>query len=323
LTPSTHGAYCPRMPLDPQAKAFLDQLAAMGGAPLRAQPIPEARMLMTALAGMSGTPDIPLAQVENRTIPGPGGAIPVRVYTPAGTGPHPLLLYFHGGGWVLGNLDTHDGVCRQLAHGATCTVMSVDYRLAPEHKYPAGPDDCYAALVWAAQHGGEIGIDPARIAIGGDSAGGNLTCVTALQARDKGGPKLCFQLPIYPVTNNTLDTPSYVENATGYLLETADMDWFWGHYLSSKTQGEEPYASPLRAKSMSGLPPALVITAEFDPLRDEGEAYAKRLTEAGVPTTLHRFDGMIHGFFGMSGIMDKAKAAVAEASAALAKAFAR
>jgi acetyl esterase len=311
------------MALDPQAKAFLDQLVAMGGPPLHALPVPEARALMGALAGMSGTPDVALAGVANRTIPGPAGEIPVRIYTPEGSGPFPILVYFHGGGWVLGGLDTHDGACRQLAHGARCLVVSVDYRLAPEHKYPAAADDCYAALVWASQHGAELGGDPARLAIGGDSAGGNLTCVVALMARDKGGPRLAFQLPIYPVTDHAFDTASYRDNATGYLLERDAMEWFWNHYLGKPGDGAEAYASPLRAKDLRGLPPALVITAEFDPLRDEGEAYAKRLREAGVDAKLHRFDGMIHGFFGMSAIMDKAKAAMAESCEALAQAFAR
>ena len=311
------------MPLDPQAKAFLDQIASMGGPPLHALPVADARALMAAMAGISGTPDLPLAKVENRTIPGPAGQIPVRVYTPNGTGPFGLLVFFHGGGWVIGSLDTHDGTCRELAHGAGCVVMSVDYRLAPEHKFPAGPEDCYAATVWAAANARDLGADPAKIAVGGDSAGGNLTCVVALMARDKGGPQLCFQLPIYPATSHALDMPSYVENATGYLLETDAMVWFWGHDLANKADGEHPYASPLRANDLTGLPPAFVVTAEFDPLRDEGERYAKRLQEAGVPTTLQRFDGMIHGFFGMSGIMDKAKTAIADACAALTKAFGR
>jgi acetyl esterase len=309
------------MPLDPQAKAILDQMAAMGGPPLHKLSVPDARALMVALAGMSGTHDLPLAKVENRTVPGPAGTIPVRVYTPVGTGPFPLLVFFHGGGWVIGSLDTHDGVCRELAHGAGCVVMSVDYRRAPEHKFPAAAEDCYAATAWAGKHAAEIGADPKRIAVGGDSAGGNLTCVVALMARDKGEPRLCFQLPIYPATSHALDMPSYVENATGYLLETDAMVWFWGHYLTTKADGENVYASPLRAKDLKGLPPAYVITAEFDPLRDEGEAYAKRLQEAGVPTRLQRFDGMIHGFFGMSGVLDQAKTAIAESCAALRKAF--
>jgi acetyl esterase/lipase len=247
----------------------------------------------------------------------------VRVYTPQGGGPFPLLVYFHGGGWVLGGLDTHDGVCRQLAHGAGATVMSVDYRLAPEHPYPAAVDDCYAAVAWAGKHGGQIGGDPGRIAIAGDSAGGHLTCVTALRARDEGGPHLVFQIPIYPVTDRALDKPSYVENAKGYLLETDAMHWFWGHFLPPGTDEAQPYVSPLRAKDLRGLAPALVITAEFDPLRDEGELYAKRLQDAGVATTLRRFDGMIHGFFGMGAVLDAAKTAIGESTAALRRAFAR
>jgi acetyl esterase/lipase len=309
------------MPLDPQAKAVLDQMTTAAAPPLHSLPVPDARALMAALAGMSGTSTVPIAKVENRVVPGPHGTIPVRVYTPQGRAPFPLLVYFHGGGWVLGDLETHDGVCRELAHGAGCVVVSVDYRLAPEHKFPAAVDDCYAATSWAATHATELGVDPTRIAVGGDSAGGNLTCVTALRARDQGGPALCFQLPVYPVTNHSLDTPSYRENAKGYLLETEAMAWFWGHYLRADADGEQPYASPLRATTFRGLPPAFVITAEFDPLRDEGEAYAKRLQADGVPTTLKRYDGMIHGFFGMSGLMDKAKQAVADACAALRTAF--
>ena len=311
------------MPLDPQAKALLDQMVAMGGPPLHALPVPDARALMVALAGMSGTSSVPLAKVEDRTIPGPAGEIPVRVYTPPGETTLPLLVYFHGGGWVLGGLETHDPVCRELAHGAGCVVMAVDYRLAPEHKFPAAAEDCYAAVVWAARNAADIGADPTRIAIGGDSAGGNLTCVVALMARDKGGPKLCFQLPVYPVTDHSFETASYRDNATGYLLETDGMVWFWNHYLGAEADGAQAYASPLRAKDLRGLPPALVITAEFDPLRDEGEAYARRLQEADVPTTLRRFDGMIHGFFGMGALMDQGKTAIAEASAALRQAFAR
>jgi acetyl esterase len=311
------------MPLDPQAQAFLDQMVAMAGPPMHTLPVPDARALMMALAGMSGASGVSLAKVDDRAIPGPAGTIPVRIYTPNGTGPFPILVYYHGGGWVLGSLDTHDSICRELAHGAGCLVVSVDYRLAPEHKFPAAADDSYAALVWTAAHAAEIGGDPKRIAIGGDSAGGNLTCVVALMARDKGGPSLVLQLPVYPVTDVACDTPSYRDNAKGYLLEADAMTWFWDHYLPSRADGEQPYASPLRAADLRGLPPALVITAEFDPLRDEGEAYAARLEAAGVPTTLRRFDGMIHGFFGMSGMMDQAKTAIAESSAALRRAFGR
>ena len=233
-------------------------------------------------------------------------------------------MYFHGGGWVIGSLETHDGTCRELAAGAGCVVVSVDYRLAPEHRYPAAAEDCYAATRWCAEHAAELAIDARRIAVGGDSAGGNLAAVVAQMARDRGGPGLVLQLLVYPVTDHDFGTASYRDNAAGYLLTAADMRWFWGHYLGDDTaRGAEPYASPLRAASLAGLPPALVITAELDPLRDEGEAYARALEAAGVAAKLHRYDGMIHGFFGMSAIMDQAVAAVREATGTLRFAFSR
>jgi acetyl esterase len=306
------------MALDPQARALLDQLASMGGGPLSSYPVEGARQLMDAMVAMSGTgPEV--AHVEDRSIPGPAGTIPARLYRPAGDA-LPLLVYFHGGGWVLGGLASHDAVCRALANAAGCAVLAVDYRLAPEHRYPAAADDCYAATVWAVANARTLGADPARVAIGGDSAGGNLTAVTALRARDQGTPPLRFQLLIYPVTDHGFDTASYRDNAEGYLLTHGDMVWFWNHYLGDG-DGAEPYASPLRATDLRGLPPALVITAGFDPLRDEGEAYAKRMQDAGVPVTLTRYDGMIHGFFGMGAQLDKAKAAVDEAARALRAAF--
>ncbi len=265
----------------------------------------------------------PVAKVEDRTIPGLAGEIPVRIYTPEGSGPFPVLVFFHGGGWVICNLDTHDGSCRNLAKGAGCVVVSVDYRLAPEHKFPAAVEDCYAATKWVAEHAAEINGDPGRIAIGGDSAGGNLTAVVAQLARDQGGPRLVFQLMIYPATQFGAQTTSMKENSEGYFLTKADMDWFEGHYLNSKEDRLNPLASPMLAKDLSGLPPALIITAEYDPLRDEGEQYGQKLREAGVLVTISRYDGMIHGFFGMTGIIDKAHDAVAEASQALRKAFAK
>jgi acetyl esterase len=311
------------MPLDPQAQAFLDQIAALGGQPLSSMPVPIARQSMEMLASMNGA-ELPLASAVDRPIPGPAGQIPVRVYTPTGTAPLPMLVYFHGGGWVLGSLGTHDGICRSLANGAGCVVVSVDYRLAPEHRYPAAADDCYAATQWCAAHAAELGGDAACIAIGGDSAGGNLTAVVAQMARDRGDPKHVFQLLIYPVTDAACDTPSYRQNAEGYLLTAGDMAWFWDHYLGGdKTRGAEPYASPLKAKTLAGLPPALVITAEFDPLRDEGEAYGAALENAGVATKVTRYDGMIHGFFGMGAMIDKANAAMQQAAGTLRLAFRR
>jgi acetyl esterase len=307
------------MPLDPQAKAMLDAMPPM--------PDFDAIPLELLRAGMAqgtlnpGEPE-PIEHVENRTIPGPAGEIPVRIYRPAARGPLPVLVFFHGGGFVLCNLDTHDGTCRSLANQASCVVVSVDYRLAPEHRYPAAPEDCYAALLWVAQHGAEIGADPARVAIGGDSAGGNLTAVVAQMARDRRGPKLRFQLLVYPVTDYRFDTPSYQQNAEGYFLTQSMMRWFWRQYLKDAADGAEPYASPLRAKDLSGLPPGICITAEYDPLRDEGEAYAARLREAGVACPTRRYDGQFHGFFGMGAFIAKAKEATSEAAAALKQAFA-
>lgn len=310
------------MPLDPQAQALLDQFNVLGGQPLSSMSVTDARRAMMLLSSLRGEL-APVRSVADRSIPGPAGDIPVRVYTPAGSAPLPLLVYFHGGGWVLGGIETHDGTCRELANGAGCVVVSVDYRLAPEHKFPAAPEDCYAATQWAAAHAAELGADARRLAVGGDSAGGNLAAVVSQMARDRGGPALVFQLLVYPVTVAGFDTPSYRDNAEGYLLTTADMHWFWDHYLTGPADAANPYASPLRAARLDALPPALVITAEFDPLRDEGERYAHRLEEAGVSARLSRYDGVIHGFFGMTHVMDKARAAVEEACSHLRVVFSR
>lgn len=310
------------MPLDEEMKQILQMLAPPGAPALTDLSVAEARASMGALMAASPTPE-PVGGVENRTIPGPAGEIPVRIYTPTRPGPHPALVYFHGGGWVLCNLDTHDASCRTLCNQAACVVVSVDYRLAPEHQFPVGLEDCYAATRWVAEHAGEINVDPRRIAVGGDSAGGNLTASVTHLARERGGPRLVHQLLIYPVTDARFDTPSYEENAEGYFLTRDSMKWFWAHYLSNEADAAHPHASPLRAKNFAELPPATVITAEFDPLRDEGEAYGRRLQEAGVPTRIERFDGVIHGFFGMGALVAKARDAVALAASELRKAFGR
>jgi acetyl esterase len=231
-------------------------------------------------------------------------------------------VWFHGGGWVVGDLETADPTARHLTAGATCVVISVDYRLAPETKFPGAADDCYAATVWAAQQAPRLNGDPSKIAVGGDSAGGNLAAAVALMARERGGLSLAFQLLVYPVTARDFDMPSYRQNAEGYGLTLDAMRWYWDHYLQHPDDASNPYAAPLVAENLKGLPPALVITAECDPLRDEGEAFAKRLQAAGVPTTYSRYNGMIHGFFGMAAVLDKGKQAVAEACAALQHAFA-
>jgi acetyl esterase len=292
-----------------------------GGKPLNELPVAEARQ--AALAQIpKRRKAMPLADVTNRIIPvcagdapGPAGDIPIRLYAPQGQGPFPLVIFFHGGGFVVGDLDTADEMCRTLCWGAGCSVLSVDYRLAPEHKFPAAPDDCLAATRWAAAHAAEFNADPARLVVAGDSAGGNLAAVTALRVRDEGGPALCGQLLIYPVTDyHTPPTASYLANAHGYLLTREMMIWFWAHYLNCAREASHPHAAPLRAPDLRGLPPALVITAEYDPLRDEGERYAARLQQAGVPTVQARYAGMIHGFFMLGELFGESRRAVEEAN---------
>jgi acetyl esterase len=306
------------MSLHPQAQALLDQLAAAGEVDLTQLPPPAVRDVYAQMS-LARSP-APVASVSDRSIRGPGGPLGLRIYRPA-AGPRPALVYFHGGGFVIGSLETHDGTCRALANASGCTIVSVDYRLAPEHRFPAAPEDCYAALRFAAEAGAEIGVDPSRLAVGGDSAGGNLAAVTALLARDRRGPDLAFQLLVYPVTDARFDTPSYRENAEGYFLTAKMMRWFWDHYLEHAHQAEDPLASPLRAKDLAGLPPALVLTAGYDPLRDEGEAYAARLREAGVDAELKRYPGMFHGFFSMYDALDDGRDALEQAGAALRRAL--
>jgi acetyl esterase len=310
------------MPVNPQAKAFLDQAAAAGAPPLNSLPVAEARQALKSLFVPEQKETI--HKVEDRKISGPDGyKIPVRIYTPAGTAPFPLLVFFHGGGWVLGDIESHDGTSRELANKAGCIVVSVDYRLAPEHKFPAAPEDCYAATKWVALNAASFGGDPTRIAVGGDSAGGNLAAAVAQMAADRGAPGLVHQLLIYPVTNYAFDTPSYRANGEGYLLTQDLMQWFWKQYLPTDEDGKNAYASPLQARELRRVAPAFVITAEFDPLRDEGEAYAARLKEAGVPVEAKRYDGAIHGFFNLGHIIDQGKQVMADAVARLKAAFAK
>jgi acetyl esterase len=260
-----------------------------------------------------GLVSVPVAAVADRLIPGPAGDLRVRVYAPQGRGPLPLVVFFHGGGWVLGDLDTHDPFCRSICAGARCVVISVGYRLAPEHRFPAAVDDALAATRWVAEHAADVGGDPARIAVAGDSAGGNLSAVTALRLRDEGGPVLRGQLLIYPALGyHTPPTPSYIENAEGYGLTREAAAWFWGQYLADESQAANPHAAPLLAPDLSGLPPALVITADYDVLRDEGERYVERLRAAGVEAHTTRYDGVNHRFAEMIGILDQAERASGE-----------
>ncbi|HEU0022372.1 MAG TPA: alpha/beta hydrolase [Dehalococcoidia bacterium] len=306
------------MPLDPQVQAVMEQVAALGFPPVHTVSPEEARANGRARPRAKG-PDV--ARVEDRTIPGPGSELPVRIYTPRGTGPFPSLVWFHGGGWVVGDLDSADATARYLTAGSNCIVVSVNYRLAPETKFPGPAEDCYAATEWVTQNAASINADPHKLAVGGDSAGGNLATAVCLMSRDRGGPALSFQLLVYPVTDCKFATESYSSNAEGYQLSRDSMVWYWNHYLQSDADASNPYASPLQAKDLGGLPPAMVITAEFDPLRDEGEAYARRLEAAGVSTTCTRYDGMIHGFFGMAAAVDKGKQAVDQATSMLMATF--
>jgi acetyl esterase len=311
------------MPLDPIAAGLLQQMEEAGMPPLNEMSPADARVAAEGFRELAGAPE-DVSAVEDRTVPGPGGDIPVRIYTPAGAGDGqlPCLVYFHGGGWVLGDLEGVDTICRAVANRAGCKVVSVDYRLSPEHKYPAPFDDCFAATKWVADNAASIGVDADRIAVGGDSAGGNLSAAVALRAREEGGPALRMQLLVYPVTNHDYGTESYEVNGDGYLLTRDMMKWFWDHYLENAEQGRHQFVSPLQASDLSGLPPAFVITAEYDPLRDEGESYAAKLTDAGVKVRLQRYDGQIHAFWQMPGVFPAALQAADEAAQELKAAFA-
>ncbi|WP_158890993.1 alpha/beta hydrolase [Amycolatopsis anabasis] len=265
----------------------------------------------------------PVGNRFEQAIPGPGGELWIRVYQPAGAGPFPALVWFHGGGWVIGSLDENEATCRALCRRAGAVVVSVDYRLAPEHRFPAAAEDAYAAVCWVAAHGSELGVDPRRIAVGGESAGGNLATVAALMARDQNGPALALQLLASPVTAPPSDErPSYRDFGEGYFLSRASMDWFFQQYPREPADLRDPYLAPLLAPDLTGLPPALVLTAEYDPLRDEGEEYAHRLLSAGVPCELVRYDGQIHGFFALlTDQLSIATVAHDRAAAALCRAF--
>ena len=294
------------MPLHPLAKAFLRLPFIESSKPLHTLSVREAREQF-AEQGTFMPPGEPVAKVEDLVIPGPAGDIPARVYTPDGEGKLPLCVYFHGGGWVIGDLDSQDADCRAIANGAPCIVVSVNYRHAPEHKFPAAAEDAYWATLWVADNGEHLLGDGMRLAVCGMSAGGNLAAVTALMARDRGRPHIKYQVLIVPVTNYAFDTASYRENGEDYLLTRQGMQWFWAHYLATPADGANPYASPLRAPDLRGVPPAFVMTAEYDPLRDEGRAYAERLREAGVPVFYQCRKGMVHMFHGPRALRDTAR----------------
>jgi acetyl esterase len=301
------------MPLHPQVQAMRERREREGVPQLYTLGLEQARANdLAEIQAAAGTGE-PVASVVDRLIPGPAGELPIRIYSPVPDKPLPVLVYFFGGGWTLGTIDTADAVCRRLANAAGCAVVAVGYRLAPENKFPAAVHDCFAGLTWVVSN-----LDAPAIAVGGDSAGGNLAAAVTLLARDEGVP-LAAQLLVYPNTDYLSDTESLREGDDPYLFNKTSVAWYWGHYLAAPEDGLNPLASPLRAASLSGLPPALVITAEYDPLRDQAEQYAKRLAESGVPVTLSRYDGMIHGFFCMAGDLADGARAQAEAASFLRK----
>ncbi|NUS13270.1 MAG: alpha/beta hydrolase [Streptomyces sp.] len=302
------------MPLDPQLQDLRDQRARSGATPLYALSVEQARAADLAAIRAAGGAPRRLHEVTDRTIAGPGGPLAVRTYRPSARRHLPVLLYYFGGGWTLGSLDTADVVCRELAERTGCLVAGVGYRLAPEHPFPAAVYDCHAGLRWVAAHAAELGADPARLAVGGDSAGGNLAAAVTLLARADGDLRLAGQLLVYPNTDQLADDASMRENADPFLFNHHSVAWYARHYLPSAADAADPLASPLRAGDLSGLPPALVITAEYDPLRDQGEAYARRLAEAGVPVEVTRYPGMAHGFFAMAGAVDAATTAIRQAA---------
>ena len=315
-----------------QMKAVLDELASFNAPPLdrlspeNARNNPTAADAVIGVLAKQGKPAVEMVgDISHQLIPGPAGDLLARIYRPQGQGSFPVLVYFHGGGWVIANLDTYDASCRALTNAAKCMVVSVAYRQAPEHKFPAAAEDAYAALQWVMTNAARLKGDPRRVAVGGESAGGNLAAVTCLMARDRQGKMPVHQMLIYPVTNYAFDTPSYQEIGTNpqVPLNRLGMEWFWDKYLQSPADGSNPYASPLRAKSLKGLPPATVITADIDPLRSEGQAYAQRLRTEGTTVRATNYTNVTHEFFGMGAVVNKAKQAVQQAATGLRSSFNR
>ena len=302
------------MPLHPFLQQGLDAAAALSSPPYYAM----ATMAQVRAAALAGNPPAPqpvaVAAVADILIPSHPQAIPARVYHPPGQGPHPALVYFHGGGFVALGLDSHDGICRRLCAGAACIVVSVDYRLAPEHRFPAAPDDALAATRWVAANAAALGVDARRLVVAGDSAGACLAAVTAMVLRDLAGPALAGQMLFYPVTDHPTGSPTaYQHCATGFGLTDQTMHWFWDQYLATPEQASDPLASPLRMPSCAGLPPAFVMVAEYDVLREEGEAFARRLAAAEVPMQLRCSPGMNHGFLKHAGVLPEAAAELDDA----------
>jgi acetyl esterase/lipase len=308
------------MTLDPAVKLYIQQGVAPDGLDLGDRTVERNRQL--SWESHKNFPEGPsVAKEEVREIPGPHGPIRIRIFTPDVTGPFGVYVYFHGGGWVLGSIDMDHSVCAQMANASGAIVVAVEYRLAPEHQFPVPFDDCYAATRWVYKNAESLGADPKKIAVGGGSAGGNLAAAVALAARDQGEFQLALQIPVYPITDFNPNTGSYIQFANGYMLTRAGMKWFWQQYLENEQDAASPYCSPLRCDDLSGLAPALIITAQYDVLRDEGEVYAQKLRLAGVPVTLTRYEGVIHGFFKYTHLFTQAQQAVAQVAEALKKAF--
>jgi acetyl esterase len=278
-----------------------------------------ARESMVAMMQFAGPKDIPIGNVSDIRIPGPAGDIPARMYTPVGAADEtlPAMVFFHGGGFVIGSLETHDGLCRMLANMSGCRIISIDYRLSPEHPFPAAVEDAFAAAEWVASNAAQLGIDPERLAIGGDSAGGNLAAVVTQIARDTGAPKLAFQMLLFPAADLGADTASRRDFAEGYLLDMKTMHWFGNHYLGTNGDAKHPQASPLLADKFTGLPPAFVMVAGFDPLHDEGIAYAEKLHSAGIAVTIEDYPDLVHDFIYLVSVLPQASEALAKAASAL------
>lgn len=303
------------MPLHPQVIEFRDKRVALNLA-ANSQVTPTQARENSRIWRAAIPADLePVGEIDDRTIPGPAGELPVRIYRPDTTGPHPLLMLFHGGGWLIGDLDHEDPSARRMCNQVNVVVVSVDYRLAPEHRFPDAPNDCYAATVWAVENADELGVDSSRVAVTGTSAGGNLSAAVALMARDRGGPKLRHQVLFCPVIDHDFDRPSYSEHGESFALTQDSMRWFWKQYLGpdGEQNAHNPYASPIRAESLAGLPDATIITAQYDPLVDEAFDYAEALKRAGVDTTYTKYSGMTHAFNELIGILDSARVAVDEA----------
>lgn len=307
------------MPLDPVLKAFLDQVAALGGPKTWEMTPGEAREAFAALMQLAGPKDIPIGKVAELSIPVPHGAIAARNYTPVAAGGDALatLVFFHGGGWVIGSIDTHDGLCRMLANESGCRVISVEYRLSPESKFPGPVEDAFAAVQWVEANAAILGVDANRLAVGGDSAGGALAAVVTQMAKAKGAPKLAYQLLLFPVTQIGAETKSLKKFAEGYFLERKTLDWFYANYLPADAEKSDPRISPLLAKDLSGLPPAFVMLAEFDPLYDEGLDYANKLLAARVNVSVTDYNSLTHDFIYLQGVLPQAAAALTDAAKAL------